>query len=50
MSVRQQDGGDALNPLYSGHHGSACSDVFLAMAVVVVLTLVVASRMRPTVG
>lgn len=48
VSARQQSGSDAINPLFSGHHGSAYSDVFLAMAVVVVLTLVVASRMRPT--
>jgi MFS family permease len=48
VSARQQSGSDAINPLYSGHSGSAYSDVFLAMAVVVVLTLVVASRMRPT--
>ncbi|MFF0390103.1 MFS transporter [Kitasatospora sp. NPDC004615] len=48
VSARQQSGSDAINPLFSGHHGSAYSDVFLAMAVVVVLTLVLASRMRPT--
>ncbi|MFF0297309.1 MFS transporter [Kitasatospora sp. NPDC004614] len=47
VSARQQSGSDAINPLFSGHHGSAYSDVFLAMAVVVVLTLVLASRMRP---
>ncbi|MFG2695875.1 MFS transporter [Kitasatospora sp. NPDC048407] len=47
VSARQQSGSDAINPLFSGHHGSAYSDAFLAMAVVVVLTLVLASRMRP---
>ncbi|MFF2348694.1 MFS transporter [Kitasatospora sp. NPDC058115] len=50
VSARQQGGGDAVNPLHSGADGSAYSDVFLAMAAVVVLTLVVASRMRPTTG
>ncbi|GHH28314.1 MFS transporter [Streptomyces rubradiris] len=50
VSARKQSGSDAVNPLYSGHSGSAYSDVFLAMAVVVALTLVVASRMRPTAG
>jgi len=45
--ARQQSGADAINPLFSGHHGSAYSDVFLAMAAVAVLTLIVASRMRP---
>nr|UPN68099.1 putative MFS transporter [Saccharothrix sp.] len=48
VSARQQSGADAVNPFYDGHEGAAYSDVFLAMAVVVVLTLVVASRMRPT--
>ncbi|MFD8938280.1 MFS transporter [Streptomyces sp. NPDC059578] len=50
VSAREQGGSDAVNPLYSGADGSAYSDVFLAMAVVVVLALVVASRMRPTAG
>ncbi|MFE2111186.1 MFS transporter [Kitasatospora sp. NPDC059463] len=50
VSARQQGGRDAVNPLHSGADGSAYSDVFLAMAAVVVLTLVVASRMRPTTG
>ncbi|MFM9441700.1 MFS transporter [Streptomyces acidiscabies] len=48
VSARQQSGSDAVNPLYSGQDGAPYSDVFLAMAVVVVLTLAVASRMRPT--
>jgi MFS transporter, DHA2 family, metal-tetracycline-proton antiporter len=47
VSARQQSGSGAVNPLYSGHEGAAYSDVFLAMAVVVILTLIVASRMRP---
>ena len=47
-SARQQSGAAAVNPLYRGHEGAAYSDVFLAMAVVVVLTVIVASRMRPT--
>ncbi|MFE9659710.1 MFS transporter [Streptomyces sp. NPDC005955] len=50
VSARQQGGGDAVNPLHPGADGSAYSDVFLAMAAVVVLALVVASRMRPTAG
>ncbi|MEV6124661.1 MFS transporter [Streptomyces sp. NPDC052077] len=50
VSARQQNGSDAINPLYSGHSGSAYSDVFLAMAVVVVLTMAVASRMRSGAG
>ncbi|MGW1173992.1 MFS transporter [Kitasatospora sp. NPDC002543] len=48
VSARRQAGGDAVNPLHSGHDGAAYSDVFLAMAVVVVLTLAVASRMPRT--
>ncbi|MEE1735365.1 MFS transporter [Streptomyces sp. BE147] len=47
VSARQQSGSDAFNPFYSDHDGSAYSDVFLAMAGLVVLTLIVASRMRP---
>ncbi|MEV0038267.1 MFS transporter [Streptomyces sp. NPDC050804] len=47
VSARQQSGSDAVNPLFSGDDGAAYSDVFLAMAAVVVLTLIVASRMRP---
>ncbi|QNP75226.1 MFS transporter [Streptomyces roseirectus] len=48
VSARQQSGSGAVNPLYSGDEGAAYSDVFLAMTAVVVLTLAVASRMRPT--
>ncbi|UIX30150.1 MFS transporter [Streptomyces sp. GQFP] len=47
VSARQQSGSGAANPLHSGQDGAAYSDVFLAMTVVVVLTLVVATRMRP---
>ncbi|MCP2169696.1 MFS transporter [Goodfellowiella coeruleoviolacea] len=47
VSARQQSGASAINPYYAGHEGAAYSDVFLAMAVVTVLTLIVASRMRP---
>ncbi|MGW3341732.1 MFS transporter [Nonomuraea rubra] len=47
VTARQQSGGDAVNPLYAGHAGAAYSDVFLAMAVVTVLALAVAFRMRP---
>jgi MFS transporter, DHA2 family, metal-tetracycline-proton antiporter len=47
VTARQQGGSDAVNPLYPGHEGAAFSDAFLAMAVVVVLALVVAYRMRP---
>jgi MFS transporter, DHA2 family, metal-tetracycline-proton antiporter len=47
VSARQQSGSGAVNPFYSGHEGAAYSDAFLAMAVVVVLTLFVAFRMRP---
>ncbi|MCE6997352.1 MFS transporter [Saccharothrix sp. S26] len=47
VSAREQSGSTAVNPFYNGHEGAAYSDVFLAMAVVVVVTLVVASRMRP---
>jgi MFS transporter, DHA2 family, metal-tetracycline-proton antiporter len=48
VTARQQDGSDAVNPLYAGHEGAAFSDAFLAMAVVVVLALVVAFGMRPS--
>ncbi|RSM85682.1 MFS transporter [Kibdelosporangium aridum] len=47
VSARQQSGSTAVNPIYSGHEGAAYSDAFLAMAVVVVLTLLVAFQMRP---
>ncbi|BAU81648.1 hypothetical protein SLA_0694 [Streptomyces laurentii] len=48
VSARQQSSAHAINPLFSGHHGPAYSDVFLAMGVVAALTLIVASRIRPT--
>ncbi len=47
VTARQQSGSGAINPLYPGHEGAAFSDAFLAMAVVVVLALIVALRMRP---
>ncbi|WP_062204327.1 MFS transporter [Streptomyces sp. NBRC 109706] len=47
LSARQEGGDGAVNPLFDGADGFAYSDVFLAMAAVVVLALVVASRMRP---
>lgn len=47
VAARQQSGSSAVNPFYSGT-GSAYSDVFLSMAVVVVVTLIIATRMRPT--
>ena len=47
VTARQQSGSGAINPLYPGHAGAAFSDAFLAMAVVVVLALIVAFRMRP---
>ncbi|AZM46671.1 MFS transporter [Streptomyces sp. WAC 06738] len=46
-SARQEGGGDAVNPFYPGDEGAAYSDVFLSMAAVVVLTLLVATRLRP---
>ncbi|ALG11435.1 MFS transporter [Kibdelosporangium phytohabitans] len=46
--VTARRGGDAVNPLFPGHAGAAHSDAFLAMAVVIVLTLIVAFRMRAT--
>jgi DHA2 family metal-tetracycline-proton antiporter-like MFS transporter len=50
VTARQQSGNDAVNPLYPGHEGAAFSDAFLAMAVVVVLALIVAFRMRSQQG
>ncbi|GAA3197681.1 MULTISPECIES: MFS transporter [Streptomyces] len=47
VAARRQSGAAALNPLFSGHHGAAYSDVFLAMAAVALLTLLLASRLRP---
>jgi len=47
VTARQHSGSGAVNPLYPGHDGAAFSDAFLAMAVVVVLALTVAFRMRP---
>nr|WP_042177788.1 MFS transporter [Kibdelosporangium sp. MJ126-NF4]CEL12770.1 putative transmembrane efflux protein [Kibdelosporangium sp. MJ126-NF4]CTQ98456.1 putative transmembrane efflux protein [Kibdelosporangium sp. MJ126-NF4] len=46
VTARQQSGGDAVNPLYTGHTGAAFSDAFLAMVAVVVLSLIAAFRMR----
>jgi MFS family permease len=46
VSAREESGA-AVNPLYAAHGGAAISDAFLAMAVVAVLALFVASRMRP---
>ncbi|MBW4721453.1 MFS transporter [Saccharothrix obliqua] len=48
VSARGQSGAGAVNPFHSGPEGAAYSDVFLTMAVVVVVTLVIASRLRPT--
>ncbi|MGX7674430.1 MFS transporter [Plantactinospora sp. DSM 117369] len=47
VTARQLSGSAAINPLYTSHHGAAFSDAFVAMAVVVVLALIVAFRMRP---
>jgi DHA2 family metal-tetracycline-proton antiporter-like MFS transporter/DHA2 family florfenicol/chloramphenicol resistance protein-like MFS transporter len=47
VSARQQSGGGAVNPLHTAQDGAAFSDAFLAMAVVVVLALIGAYRMRP---
>ncbi|MDX3108794.1 MFS transporter [Nonomuraea angiospora] len=47
VSARQQTGTDAFNPFHTGQDGAAYSDVFLAMAVIVALAVVAASRMRP---
>ncbi|GAB2758033.1 hypothetical protein [Amycolatopsis magusensis] len=46
VTAGQQSGSGALNPWFTSHEGAAFSDAFLAMAVVVLLTLVVAFRMR----
>lgn len=46
LTARQVSGSAALNPLFAGPQGAAYSDAFLAMACVVVLALIVASRMR----
>ncbi|ONI74678.1 MFS transporter [Actinosynnema sp. ALI-1.44] len=46
VTARQQTG--AVNPLFPSHAGAAYSDAFLAMTVVVALTLIVAFGMRPT--
>ncbi|ATL68124.1 MFS transporter [Nocardia terpenica] len=50
VSARQQSGSSAINPLYSGHEGAAYSDAFLTMALIVVVALIVALRMRLTPG
>ncbi|WP_431924929.1 MFS transporter [Nonomuraea jabiensis] len=47
VTARQQTGTDAFNPLYAGQDGAAYSDAFLAMAVIVVLAVIAAFRMRP---
>ncbi|OZM81847.1 MFS transporter [Pseudonocardia sp. MH-G8] len=47
VSARLQSGSGALNPLFTGHGGTAHSDAFLAMAVIAAIALLVASRMRP---
>jgi DHA2 family metal-tetracycline-proton antiporter-like MFS transporter len=47
VSARLQSGSGAVNPLYPADAGAAFSDAFLAMALVAVLALIVAFRMRP---
>ncbi|MFC6880867.1 MULTISPECIES: MFS transporter [Actinomadura] len=47
VTARERSGGDAVNPLHSGHHAAAYSDAFLAVAGVVVLAAFIAFRMRP---
>ncbi|MER6001995.1 MFS transporter [Nonomuraea angiospora] len=47
VTARQQTVTDAFNPLHTGPDGAAYSDVFLAMAVIVVLAVIAAFRMRP---
>lgn len=47
LSAQLESGHAAINPFWSGRAGAAYSDVFLAMAGVVVLTLLAAWRMRP---
>ncbi|MEV4577981.1 MFS transporter [Nonomuraea jabiensis] len=47
VTARQQTGADAFNPLHGGQDGAAYSDAFLAMAVIVVLAVIAAFRMRP---
>lgn len=46
VTARERSGGDAVNPLHSGH-AAAFSDAFLAVAAVVVLAAFIAFRMRP---
>jgi DHA2 family metal-tetracycline-proton antiporter-like MFS transporter len=48
VTARQHS--EPVNPAYSGHDGAAYSDAFLAMTVAVVLTLIIAFRMRPVAG
>ncbi|MEO3796059.1 MFS transporter [Nonomuraea sp. B10E15] len=48
VTARQQSGSGAINPLHSGHEGAAFSDVFLAMAVVVIPALITTFRMHST--
>ncbi|WP_020666122.1 MFS transporter [Amycolatopsis nigrescens] len=47
LTARRQSDDGAVNPLYAGHEGTAFSDAFLAMAVLVIPTLIIAFRMRP---
>ncbi|GHE91141.1 MFS transporter [Amycolatopsis deserti] len=47
VTARQHNGSGAVNPLHAGSEGAAYSDAFLVMAVVAVLALIVAFRMRP---
>lgn len=47
LVTARQHSDDAVNPLYTGHDGTAYSDVFVAMAVITVIALAVAFRMRP---
>ncbi|MEV5828052.1 MFS transporter [Spirillospora sp. NPDC052242] len=49
LTARQESGGGAVNPLFTGDGGAAYSDVFLTMAVLSLLALAVAWRMRPAV-
>ena len=47
VTARQQSGDGAANPLYDAIEGAPFSDAFLTMAVIALLALVVAFRMRP---
>ncbi|GAA1947869.1 MFS transporter [Amycolatopsis minnesotensis] len=50
VTARLHSGSGAINPVHTGHEGAAYSDAFLAMAVLVVPTVIVAVRMRRTAG